>query len=151
MFRIITIIKKELYDLVRDRRTMFFMAIFPAVIIPLLIGGVAQLSIFFAKKEMDKTLNIAIVDEQYLPGLVNIFKGLGTINVETNLSEKSIKGQILEEQLDAGIIIIPNNTQEKFELKFYFRSEKGVNISERRLEEILKMSFLQVFSRETSA
>ena len=78
MFRIITIIKKELYDLVRDRRTMFFMAIFPAVIIPLLIGGVAQLSIFFAKKEMDKTLNIAIIGEQYLPvpGLADFFKGL---------------------------------------------------------------------------
>ena len=48
MDRILTIIKKELRDLVRDRRTMFFMVIFPAVIIPLLIGGVTQLSISFA-------------------------------------------------------------------------------------------------------
>ena len=46
MFRILTIIKKELRDLVRDRRTMFFMVIFPAVIIPLLFGVVSQLSIF---------------------------------------------------------------------------------------------------------
>ena len=147
MFRILTIIKKELYDLTRDRRTMFFMVIFPAVIIPVLIGGVTQLSIFFSQKEMDKTLNIAIIGEEYDAKLVEKFKNpLGKINIITNLSKEEVKQQILDEKLDAGIII-PYNIKENLyqenpnpvELKLYFRSEKQANISERRLEKMLDL------------
>ena len=65
MFKIFTIIKKEMRDLVRDRRTMFFMIVFPAVILHLIIGGSTMLTTFVLKKEMDKTLTVAIVGEEY--------------------------------------------------------------------------------------
>ena len=65
MFKIITIIKKEMRDLVRDRRTMFFMIVFPAVILPLIIGGSTKLTTFVLKKEMDKTLTVSIVGGEY--------------------------------------------------------------------------------------
>ena len=74
MYRTFTIIKKELRDLVRDRRTMFFMIIFPAVIIPFLIGGVSKLTISIMHKEMDKTLKIAIVGSENDPKLVEFIR-----------------------------------------------------------------------------
>ena len=146
MYRIFTIIKKELRDLVRDRRTMFFMIVFPAVIIPFLIGGVSKLTISIMKKEMDKTLTIAIVGGKYDSRLVEFIRNQDKLILITTLSEHQIKPQILDEMID-GAIVIPNNVREylsekkQVELKHYFRSGKGENINEKRLNRILEDYF----------
>ena len=146
MYRIFTIIKKELRDLVRDRRTMFFMIVFPAVIIPFLIGGVSKLTISIMKKEMDKTLTIAIVGDEYDSTLVEFIRNQDKLILITTLSEHQIKSQILDEIID-GAIVIPNNVREylsekkQVELKHYFRSGKGENINEKRLNRILEDYF----------
>ena len=146
MYRIFTIIKKELRDLVRDRRTMFFMIVFPAVIIPFLIGGVSKLTISIMKKEMDKTLTIAIVGGKYDSTLVEFIRNQDKLILITTLSEHQIKPQILDELID-GAIVIPNNVREylsekkQVELKHYFRSGKGENINEKRLNRILEDYF----------
>ena len=146
MYRIFTIIKKELRDLVRDRRTMFFMIVFPAVIIPFLIGGVSMLTISIMKKEMDKTLTIAIVGEEYDLTLVEFIRNQDKLILITTISEHEIKSQILDEIIDAAIVI-PNNVREylsekkQVELKHYFRSGKGENINEKRLNRILEDYF----------
>ena len=146
MYRIFTIIKKELRDLVRDRRTMFFMIVFPAVIIPFLIGGVSKLTISIMKKEMDKTLTIAIVGDEYDSTLVEFIRNQDKLILITTLSEHQIKPQILDESID-GAIVIPNNVREylsekkQVELKHYFRSGKGENINEKRLNRILEDYF----------
>ena len=146
MYRIFTIIKKELRDLVRDRRTMFFMIVFPAVIIPFLIGGVSKLTISIMKKEMDKTLTIAIVGDEYDSTLVEFIRNQDKLILITTLSEHQIKSQILDEMID-GAIVIPNNAREylsekkQVELKHYFRSGKGENINEKRLNRILEDYF----------
>ena len=134
MYRTFTIIKKELRDLVRDRRTMFFMVVFPAVIIPFLIGGVSKLTISIMKKEMDKTLTIAIVGGEYDSSLVEFISNQDKLILITTISEHEIKSQILDEIIDAAIVI-PNNVREylsekkQVELKHYFRSGKGENIN----------------------
>ena len=146
MYRIFTIIKKELRDLVRDRRTMFFMIVFPAVIIPFLIGGVSKLTISIMKKEMDKTLTIAIVGDEYDSTLVEFIRNQDKLILITTISEHEIKSQILDEIIDAAIVI-PNNVREylsekkQVELKHYFRSGKGENINEKRLNRILEDYF----------
>ena len=146
MYRIFTIIKKELRDLVRDRRTMFFMIVFPAVIIPFLIGGVSKLTISIMKKEMDKTLTIAIVGGKYDSTLVEFIRNQDKLILITTISEHEIKSQILDEIIDAAIVI-PNNVREylsekkQVELKHYFRSGKGENINEKRLNRILEDYF----------
>ena len=146
MYRIFTIIKKELRDLIRDRRTMFFMIVFPAVIIPFLIGGVSKLTISIMKKEMDKTLTIAIVGDEYDSTLVEFIRNQDKLILITTISEHEIKSQILDEIIDAAIVI-PNNVREylsekkQVELKHYFRSGKGENINEKRLNRILEDYF----------
>ncbi len=146
MYRIFTIIKKELRDLIRDRRTMFFMVVFPAVIIPLMIGGVSKLTISIMKKEMDKTLTIAIVGEEYDIPLVEFIRNQDKLILVTTLSEEQIEKQILDEIIDAAIVI-PFNVKENLsqkkqvQLKHYFRSGKGENINEKRLNRILENYF----------
>jgi len=149
MFKILTIIKKEMTDLVRDRRTMFFMIIFPALILPLIIGGGTKITTFVLKKEMDKTLTLAIVGEEYDFELIRFLKTQEKLNLVMDLQETVLQGNILNESLDAAIVI-PNTVQQNLkgyksiELKLYFRSGKGENLKERRLNEILERYFLPI-------
>ena len=149
MFKILTIIKKEMTDLVRDRRTMFFMIIFPALILPLIIGGGTKITTFVLKKEMDKTLTLAIVGEEYDFELIRFLKTQEKLNLVMDLEETALQGNILNESLDAAIVI-PNTVQQNLkgyksiELKLYFRSGKGENLKERRLNEILERYFLPI-------
>jgi sodium transport system permease protein len=149
MFKILTIIKKEMTDLVRDRRTMFFMIVFPALILPLIIGGGTKITTFVLKKEMDKTLTLAIVGEEYDFELISFLKTQEKLNLVMDLEETVLQGNILNESLDAAIVI-PNTVQQNLkgyksiELKLYFRSGKGENLKERRLNEILERYFLPI-------
>ncbi|MAJ45108.1 MAG: hypothetical protein CMF96_10255 [Candidatus Marinimicrobia bacterium] len=149
MFRVLTIIKKEFIDLVRDRRTMFFMVIFPAVIIPLLLSGTPKIATIFIKKEIEKTLKVAIVGKENDIELVTFFKEQDKINLYFDITKNQLKDYILKDSLDGGIIIsshiedtIKNHCQ--VELKHYFRSGKNKNISESRVEKLLKTYFEQI-------
>lgn len=146
MFRIFTIIQKELKDLVRDRRTMFFMVVFPAVIIPLLLAGIPKLTIKLMKGEIEKTLNIAVLGGEFDEQLVEFLKSKERITIISEIPEEQIQELILSDSLDGGIVI-PENTLASLkknipvELKHYFRSGKSKNISEKRILDILNLYF----------
>ncbi|MBC8311447.1 MAG: ABC transporter permease [Candidatus Marinimicrobia bacterium] len=146
MFKILTIIKKEMTDLVRDRRTMFFMIVFPAVILPLIIGGSTKLTTFVLKKEMDKTLTVAIVGEEYDANLTRFLADQEKLILLMDLQEDVIQENILNEAIDAAIVI-PSTVRgnllknKPIELKLYFRSGKGENLKEKRLNRLLEQYF----------
>ena len=147
MYRILIIIKKEFTDLIRDRRTMFFMIAFPAVIIPLLIGGIPKIAKSFVKKEIDKTLKIAIVGKDFDTELVAYLKEQDKVSLQFNIPENKLEELILSDSLDGGIVI-PEHVKEnlkihrQIELKHYFRSGKSTNIFEKRLTKILNLYFI---------
>ncbi|MEC7470852.1 MAG: ABC transporter permease, partial [Pseudomonadota bacterium] len=61
---------KEIKELLRDRKTLFFMIALPILVFPLLIG----LVVFFGGKAVDKAenkvLDYAVIGAQYAPALV---------------------------------------------------------------------------------
>jgi len=59
---IFTVIKKELTDTLRDKRTLISAIILPALVIPLLLFGVTKLQKNLMDKEVAKTLKIALID-----------------------------------------------------------------------------------------
>ena len=146
MFKVLTIIQKELKDLVRDRRTMFFMVVFPAVIIPLLLGGIPKLATKLIKGEIEKTLNIAVVGGEFDEQLVKFLSSKVRITIISEIQEEQIQELILSDSLDGGIVI-PENAQANYknnipvDLKHYFRSGKSKNISEKRMLDILNLYF----------
>ena len=61
MNTILTVLKKELKDTLRDKRTLISAVIIPVLIIPLLLIGVTKLQTTLMKKEGDKQLKIALI------------------------------------------------------------------------------------------
>ncbi|AXR05893.1 ABC transporter permease [Salinimonas sediminis] len=58
---------KEMKEVVRDRKTMFFMILLPLLIFPLIIGAVAYFSTKAAQDAQSKTLTYAIVNAEAAP------------------------------------------------------------------------------------
>ena len=149
MFKIFTVIRKEITDLLRDRRTMFFMIVFPSILIPLIIGGFSKFTSTMIKKEMDKKLRIAIIGSEFDEKLISYLSKDKKLKLINFLEELELEKNILNQTIDAGIVI-PNDTQEKYQqmkpvdLKLFFRSAKGENINERRINDILDEYYAQI-------
>ena len=96
MFKIYTVIRKEITDLVRDRRTMFFMIVFPSILIPLIIGGFSKLTSTMIKKEMDKKLKIAIVGSEFDEQLISYLSKDKKLILINFLEELELEKNILK-------------------------------------------------------
>jgi sodium transport system permease protein len=60
---IFSIFKKELIDVLRDRRTLMFMVVIPILITPLLVIGSIKFQEYQNKKSEEKILKIALIND----------------------------------------------------------------------------------------
>ena len=60
---IVSIFKKELIDVLRDRRTLMFMVVIPILITPLLVIGSIKFQEYQNKKSEEKILKIAYIND----------------------------------------------------------------------------------------
>jgi sodium transport system permease protein len=112
--KIFTVYRKELKDMLRDRRTIFSMVLVPALIMPglmLMAGGVAVTVVKRARQEVPK---IMIVGGEDSPGLRQVLQTdprLKVVPAETDyarqISEKTIRAAVeippgFEHSLEAG-------------------------------------------------
>ena len=81
MRRIGIIFRKELKDMLRDRRTIFFMIVFPILIIPLLIGGIPKIMTGIMKEKMTEEISIAIIGKENSPDLMSVIAGVDSIEL----------------------------------------------------------------------
>ncbi|WP_428267536.1 ABC transporter permease subunit [Haliangium sp.] len=71
----LVIFRKELKEILRDRRTLIFMLAFPLLIIPLLLEGAAYFTLEAERKAATETLRYELVAGERLPGLAEAFAG----------------------------------------------------------------------------
>lgn len=139
MNRIGIIFQKELKDMLRDRRTLFFMIVFPIIIIPLLIGGIPKVMTGIMKEKMTEEISIAIIGSEYSPELISVISSADSINLVFNLEEDSLEVFIRNKEID-GAIKIPKeftDTIESFgttELNMIYLSSGDFEAVKKRLE-----------------
>ena len=80
--------KKEMRDMHRDRRSLFFMLIFPLLIIPLIMTGIPKITKSLAEKEMDKTITLAVVGQENNQELVEYLSQQDKIILSFNLTDE---------------------------------------------------------------
>ncbi len=132
---------KEIKELLRDRKTLFFMVALPILVFPLLIGVV----MFFAGKAVDKAenkvLDYAVVGAQYAPALVEDLAASDLFNQVMIEEGEDIAAFVKSEQADF-VLVIPDNFSEdalqsgQIELSLYL-NDAGLNMVRRRLDKIV--------------
>ena len=132
---------KEIKELLRDRKTLFFMMALPILVFPLLIGVV----MFFAGKAVDKAenkvLDYAVLGAQYAPALVEDLAASDLFNQVMIDEGEDIAAFVKSEQADF-VLVIPDNFSEdalqsgQIELSLYL-NDAGLNMVRRRLDKIV--------------
>lgn len=146
MNTIFTVLKKELKDTLRDRRTLISAVIIPALIIPLLLIGVTKLQTSLMKKEGDKQLKIAIIGN---PENFREKLGDSTFKMFTIYKIEDAKQAVAKDSLDA-IMEFPSdfftnvNDMKSGKMNLYYKSTNLMlysRISEKL--EIIKAQLLE--------
>ena len=142
MKKIGIIFRKELKDTLRDRRTLFFMIVFPILIIPLIIGGIPKIMVSMMEKKMTERINIAIIGEENNLKLVEMFGMADSIDVIFNLERDSIEESIREKNID-GAVIIPDgfsemvSSMETAQITMVYISSDDLEAAKKRMESVI--------------
>ncbi|WMX15873.1 ABC transporter permease [Aureispira sp. CCB-E] len=137
MHTIITVIKKELKDTLRDKKTLFSAIILPALAIPLLLMGVSSLQKDLIKKEKAKELKVVLMNAP--EAVAQQFED-ESINLLISADLEHAKDSVASEVFDAVLVFDPSfkeqiDSLETGVVEFYYKS---TNIMvQRRIEEKL--------------
>lgn len=140
------VFKKELLELLRDRKTLFFMIALPMLFLPVIFGAMAYFSGKAVKDAQEKTLSYALVGYQHSPELQQALSNLkGLKQVAHQLQpddEEGIKAFIKAEKAEF-VLVIPADfnldilAQGQNNLQLYF-NDAGLNAVERRLNKAIQ-------------
>lgn len=106
------VFKKEILELLRDRKTLFFMVALPIFVFPLLVGGAIYFTSQVVSEAQTKTLTFGIVGKQYAPELVAEIEQVQSLSVKelpaADVTEDGLKKAVKNGEFDF-IIVIPEN------------------------------------------
>ncbi len=124
MKTILTVIKKELTDTLRDKKTLFSAIILPALAMPLLLLGVTKLQQNLMNKEQTKQLKVAFIGAP--ENIVSQFND-STFSLVNNIAIAGIKDSIANGSLDAVLEFNPDFQEQLSKLssgglKLYYKS-----------------------------
>jgi len=79
------IYKKELMELLRDKKTLIFTILLPTLIMPIILGGFAYFSVMMDKKHKSEELNFAIIGQENAPEFVSMLKKEKGFNLKSDI------------------------------------------------------------------
>jgi sodium transport system permease protein len=122
---ILTIFKKEIKDVLRDRRTIIAMIVIPILVFPLIMGLVTQISSSFKEDQKEETLTIAIASEDpsndFVLALDAIPDSLGPKKLVFMDDTVGVRSLIEEDSIQIAFSIPPNYNNQ-------LKSEKAVPV-----------------------
>jgi sodium transport system permease protein len=139
------VFQKEIKELLRDRKTLFFMIALPILLFPLIIGGTLYVGSNVVKGAVEKTRTYAIIGDQYSDEFVAKLQDVEQFALETLPVEVQTQEQIIayvkEGKIDF-VIEIPDNYSNKvlesgkITLKLY-RNQAGLKVVENMINKIV--------------
>ncbi|MCP3428654.1 ABC transporter permease [Opacimonas viscosa] len=136
---------KEIKELLRDRKTLFFMVALPLLLFPLIFGSVAYFSGKVIKEAQEKTLNYALIGAQYAPEFAAKMAARDDLllieTTVTRADEAGIKALVTEQTVDF-VLVVPENfsndiiTAGQLTLSLYL-NDAGLNNAQRRVYEVI--------------
>ncbi|GGD50163.1 ABC transporter permease [Pseudoxanthomonas indica] len=101
---VMTVMRKELKDLARDRRTLALALFLGPLLYPALMLGMGSLAEKRAKTQIDKELEIPVVGREYAPNLVAFLQGYG---LKAVAPPADLTAAIRKQEVDVALRISP--------------------------------------------
>ena len=152
---IIAIFRKELTDVLRDRRTLFFMIVMPVIVMPLIFIGALKFQQYQSKKSEEKILNIAIINETSDTQIRDYLLEQKGVELIENINLDSLELGIKNDSLQGGLYIgknflndISSNAMGKVEV--YYKSSDLMSKAKNRINNALESYKKKVVSERLS-
>ena len=139
---IVSIFKKELIDVLRDRRTLMFMVVIPILITPLLIIGSIKFQEYQNKKSEEKILKIAYINESEDSLAKELLSDQKGVKIIEGVPIDSIESYIKSDSLQGGLYLGKGflkkiKTNSSGEVKIYYKSSDLMSKSKKRIQAAL--------------
>ena len=139
---IFSIFKKELTDVLRDRRTLFFMIAMPVIVMPLIFIGSLKFQEYQNKKSEQKILNIALVNESDDTNIRDYILNQKGVNLIEDIDADSLEAGIKSDSLQGGIYISKNflnniSTNQMGAVEIYYKSSDLMSKAKKRINNAL--------------
>ena len=140
---IFSIFKKELTDVLRDRRTLFFMIAMPVIVMPLIFIGSLKFQEYQNKKSEEKILNIAIVNESDDTKIRDYILNQKGVNLIEDIDADSLEARIKSDSLQGGLYIGRNflddiSTNQMGAVEIYYKSSDLMSKAKKRISNALE-------------
>lgn len=136
------IFRKEMLDILRDRRTIITTLLVPLFLYPILFNLITKISISQAKKAQAKVLKVAIINHGNASAFKNLIANNKKFKIVENIPEDSVRIYIQQNKLD-GAFVFSKNFDERIKnlkagrVKLYFKSTEDQDITKRRLKSVI--------------
>ena len=139
---IFSIFKKELTDVLRDRRTLFFMIAMPVIVMPLIFIGSLKFQEYQNKKSEEKILNIALVNESGETKIRDYILNQKGVNLIEDIDADSLEAGIKSDSLQGGLYIGKNflnniSTNQMGVVEIYYKSSDLMSKAKKRINNAL--------------
>ena len=139
---IVSIFKKELIDVLRDRRTLMFMVVIPILITPLLIIGSIKFQEYQNKKSEEKILKIAYINESEDSLAKELLSDQKGVKIIEGVPIDSIESYIKSDSLQGGLYLGKGflkkiKTNSSGDVKIYYKSSDLMSKSKKRIQAAL--------------
>ena len=139
---IVSIFKKELIDVLRDRRTLMFMVVIPTLITPLLVIGSIKFQEYQNKKSEEKILKIAYINESEDSLTKQLLSDQKGVKIIEGVPIDSIESYIKSDSLQGGLYLGKGflkkiKTNSSGEVKIYYKSSDLMSKSKKRIQAAL--------------
>ena len=139
---IVSIFKKELIDVLRDRRTLMFMVVIPILITPLLVIGSIKFQEYQNKKSEEKILKIAYINESEDSLTKQLLSDQKGVKIIEGVSIDSIESYIKSDSLQGGLYLGEGflkkiKTNSSGDVKIYYKSSDLMSKSKKRMQAAL--------------
>jgi len=152
---IIAIFKKELTDVLRDKRTLFFMIVIPVIVMPLIFIGSIKFQEYQSKKSDEKILNIALINKTSDSQIRDYLLDQKGVYLVEDIDLDSLELGIKNDSLQGGLYIHENfisdiSTNVMGKVEVYYKSSDLMSKAKNRINNALEIYKNEVVSKRLS-
>ncbi len=152
---IFSIFKKELTDVLRDRRTLFFMIVIPVIVMPLILIGSIKFQEYQSKKSDEKVLNIGLINKTSDSQIRDYLLEQKGVYLVEDIDLDSLELGIKNDSLQGGLYIHKNfindiSANGMGEVEVYYKSSDLMSKAKNRIYNALDIYKNEVVSERLS-
>ena len=152
---IVAIFKKELTDVLRDKRTLFFMIVIPVIVMPLIFIGSIKFQEYQSKKSDEKVLNIGLINKTSDSQIRDYLLDQKGVYLVEDIDLDSLELGIKNDSLQGGLYIHKNfindiSSNGMGEVEVYYKSSDLMSKAKNRIYNALDIYKNEVVSERLS-